>query len=251
MHEATFRLRHDCPYRDLSERFPDVTVREWYHADCQVLEITAAGGSDADALVGAVEEIGDVLGRTADDDGVRVVARSCECPPDEDTVVDVFRRHDCVHVPPTVYRRGWERYTVIGFDGSDVSDLLAELNGSHEIEVVSKKQVEERRTSRTRGTLFPVDRLFADMTDRQIGALRVALDNGYYDEPRGASVEEMARETTVARATFEEHLRKAENKLMSNVGGFVRLLSETEADAGLRRAEGVRSRDGAARKADD
>jgi predicted DNA binding protein len=232
MYEATFRLKHDCTYRDLSERFPDATVREWYHSDCQVLEVTAPEAS-ADALVEQIKSIGDVLQVTQDGGGVQVVAQSCECS--GDPVVSSFGEHGCVHVPPTVYRDGWERYTAVGFEESDVRGLLNELDEARGVNVLAKKRIEERRLSRARGTLFPVDRLFADMTERQIEALGVALDSGYYEEPRGASVEEMARKTTVARATFEEHLRKAENKLMSNAGGFVRLLSETETEAGLRR----------------
>lgn len=235
MYEARFRLKHDCAYRDLSERFPEATVREWYHSDCQVLEVTAPdadGVSDA-SVVEAVEGLGDVL-HVGDGDGVHVVAQSCECSANR-TVVDAAGENGCIHVPPTVYREGWEVYTVVGFERSDVRGLLDELGKRREVDVVSKKHVEERSMSRTRGTLFTVDGLFAGMTGRQIEALRVALDNGYYDEPRGASVEEMARETTVARATFEEHLRKAENRLVSNLGGFVRLLSETEGDGNLRK----------------
>jgi len=231
MYEAEFRLKHDCPYRDLSERYPDATVREWYHTNRQILDVTAPD-ADAEALAGELESVGEVLRATDEGDGAQVTVRSCGCSPD-DEVVEILHRSGCIHVPPTVYRDGWERYTVVGFGRSDVHTLLAELDGSHEIDVVSKKRVEERSMSRTRGSLFPAERLFAGMTERQLEALRVALDNGYYEEPRGASVEELAEETTVARATFEEHLRKAENGLVSNVGGFVRLLSETEGGGGL------------------
>lgn len=73
--------------------------------------------------------------------------------------------------------------------------------------------------------LAPVDSLFDDLTDRQLAALRLALDAGYYEQPRGSSIRDLADRTSVSRSTFEEHLRKAENKLVSGAGQFLRLLT--------------------------
>ena len=136
-----------------------------------------------------------------------------------------------------MYRNGWEHYSAIGFDEGDVTALLAELDESREIDILSKTSIEERQVPHS--SLFSVDRLFDGLTERQLEALRIALDAGYYDQPRGASIAELAEGTTVARATFEEHLRKAENKLVTNAGQFVRLLTETQGDvlrAGSERA---------------
>jgi hypothetical protein len=44
---------------------------------------------------------------------------------------------------------------------------------------------------------------------------------------------ELAEHSTVARATFEEHLRKAENKLLVNVGQFVRLMLGSQPEDSL------------------
>jgi predicted DNA binding protein len=230
MYEASFKVRHECPYRDLSERFPDITIREWYLQDCQVLELST-GDAAHDDLLEAIEALGTILHTTSDDTGLHVVARSCACSLDE-SIIHRFQAHDCLYIPPTVYRQGWEHYTVIAFDEGDVRALLGELDGAREIDVLSKTALEERHVPHS--TLFPTDRLFAELTTRQLEALRLALDAGYYDQPRGASVEDLAARTTVARATFEEHLRKAENKLITNAGQFVRLLTETGGDDGLR-----------------
>jgi predicted DNA binding protein len=73
--------------------------------------------------------------------------------------------------------------------------------------------------------LTPVDRLFEDITDRQLAALQLALENGYYEQPRGTSLRDLADMTSVARSTFEEHLRKAENKFLTNAGEFLRLVT--------------------------
>ena len=230
MHEVSFKLRHECPYRTLSERFPDVTIREWHRHDCQVLEISTAD-TPGEELVDAIETIGTVLQTNTSGDDAYVLARSCRCPI-EGSIIERFQKHNCVYIPPTVYRRGWEHFTVVGFEEEDVHALLGELDESREIDLLSKTSVERRQLPHS--ALFSLHRLFAGLTDRQLDALRLALDNGYYDQPRGASTSELAEETTVARATYEEHLRKAENKLLTNVEQFVRLLTETESTDGLR-----------------
>ena len=230
MYEASFKVRHECPYRDLSERFPDVTIREWYLNDCQVLELTTHSSAD-DELLEAVDALGTILHTAVDDAGLHVIARSSQCSLDE-SIIHRFQTHNCLYIPPTIYHQGWEHYTVIAFDESDVRALLHELDAARDIDVLSKTALEERRIPDS--TLFSTSRLFNGLTVRQLEALQVALDNGYYDQPRGASIEELAAQTTVARATFEEHLRKAENKLITNVGQFVRLLTETRGENGLR-----------------
>jgi predicted DNA binding protein len=50
LYEASFRVKHECPYREISERYPDLTIREWYLDDCQVIEITAPGAPTDDLL---------------------------------------------------------------------------------------------------------------------------------------------------------------------------------------------------------
>lgn len=56
-------------------------------------------------------------------------------------------------------------------------------------------------------------RLEADLTERQLGALRRAYLGGYFEWPRPATGEELAESMGVARPTFHEHLRTAERKL--------------------------------------
>jgi predicted DNA binding protein len=231
LYQASFRLRHECPYRELSEQFPDVTIREWYLSDCQVLEITSQAAPPAE-LVEAINELGTVLHRSEGESGLQVVTKACLCPV-EDSVVNRFEEHNCLYQPPTVHRHGWEEYSLVAFDEGDIRSLYETLDADREIEILSKTGLEE--TQIPHSLLTPIDRLFDELTDRQLAALQVALENGYYEEPRGCSVSDLAEQTTVARATFEEHLRKAENKLVKNAGQFVRLLNESRSDVGFRK----------------
>lgn len=231
LYQASFRLRHECPYRELSEAFPDLTIREWYLSDCQVLEISSQEAPEED-LVETVDQLGTILHRTIDESGLHVVTKACLCPV-ENSIIDRFESHNCLYQPPTVHRHGWEQYSLIAFDEADIQSLHQSLEADREIEILSKTGLEE--TEIPHSLLTPIDQLFGELTDRQLSALRLALENGYYEQPRGCSVKELAEQSTVARATFEEHLRKAENKLITNAGQFVRLVSESQSDESLRK----------------
>jgi predicted DNA binding protein len=221
LYEASFRVRHECPYRDLSEAHPGLTIREWYLSDCQVLEITAEE-APTDELRETIDDLGTVLHESAGADGTHIVTQACLCSL-EDSIIQRFEDYNCVYQPPTVHRHGWEHYTVIAFDEGDVQALHRDLEGDRDVDVLSKTAIEEQHLPHS--MLAPVDRLFEDLTDRQLAALQLALERGYYEQPRGTSLRDLAAQTSIARSTYEEHLRKSENKLVSNAGEFLRLVT--------------------------
>jgi predicted DNA binding protein len=221
--EASFRVKHECPYREISEHHPDLTIREWYLSDCQVIEITSPG-SPTDELLEAIEQLGTVLHESIDESGLHIVTQSCLCSLEE-SIIERFEEYNCLYQPPTVHRQGWEHYSVIAFDEGDVRDLLRDLEADRDIEVLSKTAITEQQIPHS--MLAPVDQLFEHVTDRQMSALQLALESGYYEQPRKTSLRDLADRTAVARSTYEEHLRKAENKLLTNAGQFLRLTTAT------------------------
>ena len=223
LYEASFRVKHECPYREISERYPDLTIREWYLDDCQVIEITAPG-SPTDDLLDELDRLGTILHESIDATGLHGVTQSCLCSL-EDSIIERFETHNCLYQPPTIHRQGWEHYSVIAFDERDIRALLHELEADRDIEVLSKTTITAQRIPHS--MLAPVDQLFEDVTERQMAALRLALESGYYQQPRQTSLRELADKTAVARSTYEEHLRKAENKLLTNAGQFLRLVTAT------------------------
>jgi predicted DNA binding protein len=56
----------------------------------------------------------------------------------------------------------------------------------------------------------------ARLTDRQYEVVGRALEEGYFEWPREIDSEEMAETMEISRATFLEHLRKAQAKLLSD-----------------------------------
>jgi len=227
LYETSIRVKHECPYREISERYPDLTIREWPLNDCQVLEISSETTPTGE-LLDDIDQLGTVLHESKDSDGYHVVTQSCLCSLEE-SIIDRFEKHSCLYQSPTIYRQGWEHYTVIAFDGEDIRALLGDLRSDREIELLSKASISE--TQIPHSMLAPANQLFENITDRQLAALQLALERGYYEQPRKTSLRDLADQTAVARSTYEEHLRKAENKLLTNAGQFLRLVTAiSEAD---------------------
>jgi predicted DNA binding protein len=66
-------------------------------------------------------------------------------------------------------------------------------------------------------TLITLNSLMNKLTDRQVDAISVAYNSGYYQTPRRVNVQSIADRIKVPRTTLQEHLNKAENKLISSV----------------------------------
>lgn len=228
--EAQFKVKHECPYRTISAQHPQLTIREWFMNEHQILEV-AVPETPTDELASAIDDIGTTLCETKDEDRLYAIVRSSLCSLD-DSLISRFEAHNCLYMPPTVYREGWEHYTVTAFDEGDVSKLLGNLDEDRDIEVVSSKPIETKQVPHS--PFMTTDSVFGGLTSRQLDALHIALDNGYFEQPRGASIKELANQTNVARSTFEEHLRKAENKVIRNVENHLRLLTENSQAGELR-----------------
>ena len=53
-----------------------------------------------------------------------------------------------------------------------------------------------------------------ELSRRQRQALQLAVQHGYYDTPKRSDIASLARKMGVDEATFSEHLRKVESKVL-------------------------------------
>ncbi len=80
------------------------------------------------------------------------------------------------------------------------------------------------------GTYDPSDeRPFTELTDRQREVLRVAVEEGYYEEPRQVTYEDIAARLDCSAGTVGQHLRRIEARLMSTlISGYAERTTETD-----------------------
>ncbi|WP_440770811.1 bacterio-opsin activator domain-containing protein [Natronorubrum sp. DTA28] len=98
--------------------------------------------------------------------------------------------------------------------GTDVRAVMDELTDVYS----SIRTVARRRISPSSESLDQLHHRLAEaLTDRQRTALEMAYYGGYFEWPRDSSGEEVADSMDVTAATFHEHLRAAQHKLISMI----------------------------------
>ena len=66
------------------------------------------------------------------------------------------------------------------------------------------------------GAFLPASALHQDITQKQLDLLRLAYEEGYFDQPARITADRLAAMVGLSRSTLAEHLRKAEYKLLRN-----------------------------------
>ncbi|ESS09729.1 MAG: response regulator containing CheY-like receiver, AAA-type ATPase, and DNA-binding domain protein [uncultured archaeon A07HN63] len=104
--------------------------------------------------------------------------------------------------------------------GSALPNLLADLRSAFEettARSVTSNAVAVSTMSTNRVHTTTEAQLLEPLTNRQREILSHAFDSGYFDDPRETTATELADRFGIARATFSQHLRAAQRKLLEAV----------------------------------
>ena len=132
-------------------------------------------------------------------------------PIDGSCVCSVFSEHDCV---PEIESASGGRGHVSTYlpNRSVLSDLIADL------------RTESRNASLLRivdcgrdgdGSNITFD--LTDLTDTQRDTLELAVTEGYYDDPKGISLEELAAELNISKSGASRRLSRIEATILTNI----------------------------------
>lgn len=239
MFEVSFKIQHDCPYTRFTMQHPDVRLVEWCNnrihvmeVDCPDIETFTRIEKDLEALL--LWKGGKILKKNFLDRNLQLIVKTCSCSKIASNIADVIERNSCMWMPPEIYFGGWEEYKVIGFRESDYKKLFQKLGELGPIQIVEKKVLPEKRFRDT--FLVSVSSVFSELTDKQADSLLAALEYGYYQIPKKMTAEDIAGKHHVPRTTFEEHLRKAESKILRAIAPYVRMYASTGSDSLTRHA---------------
>lgn len=113
-----------------------------------------------------------------------------------------------VFLPPVLIEDGRERYRVFAVERAQVERAVKRLRAEgNEVRVASARE--------TVASLSPLSAL----TEQQRRALEAAHRLGYYERPRAAGQDEVARAVGLSRPTVAEHLQLAEKRVMDGLLG--------------------------------
>ena len=211
--EVQIKAKTNSPINGLTERYPSLRVWMWCNYLQDVYEIVS---DSPEEFRGAVEEfrgIYHVLDETEISTNIRLITQNCVCSK-ETTVHENIQELEILNLMPVFYTRGFEYYRLIVFRHEALSELFDRLSQQG-------LQVEVREKAPFNGmvcdSLVTLNSLVGGLTDKQVDAIVAAYNNGYYQTPRRVNVQAIADRVRVPRTTLQEHLNKAENKLISSI----------------------------------
>lgn len=108
--------------------------------------------------------------------------------------------------PFIIYPSGWEELELASFNRKYLENIMkiAEKKFNLKLEYLKKGELDS----------LGILSIFPKLTEKQKNAVESAISNGYYEYPRKIDVQSLAKKNKSSFSTFQEHLRKAENKLI-------------------------------------
>jgi len=119
----------------------------------------------------------------------------------------------------TTITAGWESWTLYLDSEDDLEAIVESLESAgNDAELVRDVALDELEGE----DHLALSRMLEDLTDRQREVLAIATAIGYYDEGSDPNVEDIADEVGLAPTTTWEHLSRAEKKVMTELGDYLR-----------------------------
>jgi len=199
---------------DITRRFPSMSIFIWCNRENDVFEVVIRNPEDyplvideirAHQFMGVIEEI-------SDDRRLYLNVQECHCMK-QDTIVRHIGELDILNIFPNMVENGWSYHRLIVFRHKDLEELLRRFDNWGWVYKILRKIPFDGFIASS--LTLTADALFSGITERQMGALLTAHRYGYYNLPRDADVQTIATREKVSRTTFQEHLKKAENKLVA------------------------------------
>jgi predicted DNA binding protein len=223
MHEIYLRFQHDCPYSDLSRKFPAARFALWDNFRREFLDAGSSERRDWPRLNRELEAFAErkgsrILRKTSDGKSYQFLIMTCACERRGSTL-DLIMGSDCLYVPPIKFQGGWETYHVVTFDNGAAGRLLEKFGSKGKAEIESQKQIDIGTFDQS--SVMPLVNPLSSLTSMQLNALATSMAFGYYRQPRRTSTGKIAAALKVPRTTFQDHRKKAESKLMTALTPYV------------------------------
>ena len=213
LYNFMLEIQHDCPFSQFSKNHPQVEIRMWCNNQHEILELRGDSSALENAITDLEEELGTILRIFPEHNHVQLVFQLCKC--NEFPLDSIFDRYDCLELPPVRFISGREilNLLVTPEDAGLILDDIRKEDPDTRVKVL--KLAPLKNSFNPYPLYLPLDDLKNSFTKKQLQALTKAYNKGYYELPRKVILETLAKEVKVKRKTFEEHLRKAEKKIMS------------------------------------
>ncbi len=120
---------------------------------------------------------------------------------EQSSIIDSIIKKNCVFIGPTIVKDGVENWHIVAPTREELQEAVAALERCAEIAYIRSAEIAEPDVG---------------LTERQMSALKAAVEMGYFETPRRSSIKDVAKRLKVSPSTAVEHLRKAEKKVLES-----------------------------------
>ena len=209
---AKFKLKHDCIIGNRCEKFKVTTIGTPFNV---FLEKGVTYSPQIHTLHGDGENIKKFIKDLKKDKRIKNLEVNRNIifliEVRKEKIPATFYHPRLIYAKPVfVDTNGYETWEVASWK----KPILLEFMNKIEKEV---KNIEILKLEQTKLTDVYYPHLMPKLTPAQKRAIELAFENGYYDFPKKANMEKLARLMNVSAPTFCEHLKKAEKKVLPDV----------------------------------
>jgi len=211
--EARIKVDEGKLLHKFTAEHPECRINYWSNERSTVILIESKDVSDIEDL----EKLGgfDARGIKKSRKGARLEIMYEQNQLRSESINDIIARSNCWYLQPVIIERGWETFTVYALNQSDIENLVRSAKAKGiKVDLVYLRSMEIDELCN--GALLPASQLRQGITLRQLELLRLAYDEGYFDQPARITADRLAEKVGLSRSTLAEHLRKAEYRLLRN-----------------------------------
>ncbi len=128
----------------------------------------------------------------------------------EEKAVQFYTQKIIFVKPVLIDINGYEHWEVASWKREEVEKFIKNIERA--IENFELKKFVQIKID---NVFFP--KLMPDLTEKQRRAIELAIQNGYYKNPRLIDLRKLAKMMKISLSTYNQHLRTAEEKLIPNL----------------------------------
>lgn len=221
--QVSIKLRPKWDILRLTDSYPSLTITDWCNFDTDFYQLRTDDGSEmmpaSRAFLALRKELGFTLQKKIDAaDNSSIYVMSC-AHSRRGSIEQIMQKHSCMPLMPLIYRNGWLEIGGVCLDEDRLPAMFKRLGRIGELEVARKSRVDSDLLRES--LMIPTGSLVSSITKKQAESLLAAVGYGYYAVPRRVRFEDISEAVSMPRTTFEEHVRKAEGKVMSAVAPYL------------------------------
>ncbi|NIP36164.1 MAG: hypothetical protein GWN18_14560 [Thermoplasmata archaeon] len=219
------RVRHDCPYCNLSDRYPEAHMTLWLSVLVDMLQVSIPGNYDIGQILDTAWETLH-FSDEFHDEGSAILLITHPWIEEPDSVVSIASEEECMLIPPISFSAGWETHRVVCKEQDQLRNLMDRVGARGSAELISQRKRE--LADLVRDVHVVPTHFIEGLTPKQVDVLVSSYEHGLYDIPSRTKMERVAQRTGLSRSTFGEHLQKGELQIMRNLYPILKVRSHQE-----------------------